>query len=189
MTGGIGLALLGLLWIGINLRRRPDPRRAQEAKLAQVRVAAERHHVWVVSIHQAHRASPARNLHPDRGHLAIARTVIRPSHLGNRPPGMQRERRVRQFGDPPARVAGTPVHRGLAQARQPTPARLRFTVLQRDGFRCQYCGRTAADPGVVLHVDHVVPVAVGGATSASNLVTACADCNLGKSSRPVVASS
>lgn len=45
--------------------------------------------------------------------------------------------------------------------REPIPAQLRFQVLQRDGFRCRYCGRSAQD-GAVLHVDHVVPVALGG---------------------------
>jgi 5-methylcytosine-specific restriction endonuclease McrA len=36
---------------------------------------------------------------------------------------------------------------------------------------------------VVLQLDHVVPVAAGGAASEDNLVAACADCNLGKSKR------
>jgi HNH endonuclease len=60
------------------------------------------------------------------------------------------------------------------------PPRLRFQVLRRDGFRCTYCGRSEKD-GAVLHVDHVVPYAAGGATEESNLVTACDRCNLGKS--------
>lgn len=69
--------------------------------------------------------------------------------------------------------------------REPIPAQLRFRVLQRDGFRCQYCGRSAAD-GAALHLDHVVPVADGGETSADNLLTACDQCNLGKGTSPVV---
>jgi Restriction endonuclease len=64
--------------------------------------------------------------------------------------------------------------------RDPIPAQLRFRVLQRDGFRCQYCGRSARD-GAVLHVDHVVPVAAGGETNEGNLIAACDQCNLGKS--------
>jgi hypothetical protein len=58
--------------------------------------------------------------------------------------------------------------------------RLRFLVLQRDGFRCRYCGRGPED-GTVLHVDHVVPKAQGGRDDMDNLVTACRECNLGKS--------
>ncbi len=57
--------------------------------------------------------------------------------------------------------------------------KLRFRVFARDGFRCQYCGRPAGD-GVILHVDHRVPVARGGTNDESNLATACSDCNLGK---------
>jgi 5-methylcytosine-specific restriction endonuclease McrA len=38
---------------------------------------------------------------------------------------------------------------------------------------------------VVLHVDHVVPVAAGGVTIEDNLRTACEECNLGKGTRAV----
>lgn len=69
--------------------------------------------------------------------------------------------------------------------REPIPSRLRFDVLRRDGFRCYYCGRTAAD-GVKLHVDHIEPLAEGGRTIIENLVAACDTCNLGKGSRPVI---
>lgn len=58
------------------------------------------------------------------------------------------------------------------------PKRLRFSVLSRDGFTCQYCGASA--PDVKLHVDHIFPVARGGLNALDNLVTACVDCNLGK---------
>jgi 5-methylcytosine-specific restriction endonuclease McrA len=40
--------------------------------------------------------------------------------------------------------------------------------------------------GRLLHVDHVVPVAAGGGTSEDNLLTACAECNLGKGTRAMV---
>lgn len=65
------------------------------------------------------------------------------------------------------------------------PAQLRFRVLQRDGFRCAYCGRSARD-GAVLQVDHVIPRAAGGSDSEDNLISACAECNLGKSDFPVI---
>lgn len=65
-------------------------------------------------------------------------------------------------------------------ARASTGKRVRFEVLKRDGFRCRYCGANAAS--TILHVDHVVPVAEGGTDDPENLVAACADCNLGKSS-------
>jgi hypothetical protein len=58
------------------------------------------------------------------------------------------------------------------------PSKLRFEVFKRDSFTCQYCG--AASPQVVLHCDHIKPVAKGGETELLNLVTACNTCNLGK---------
>lgn len=59
---------------------------------------------------------------------------------------------------------------------------LRFAVFTRDGFRCRYCGRSI-DDGVILHADHVIPESKGGPTTLENLVTACIDCNLGKSDK------
>lgn len=58
--------------------------------------------------------------------------------------------------------------------------RLRFEILTRDGNTCRYCGAQA--PDVKLTIDHVIPVALGGGDESSNLVTACKDCNAGKSS-------
>lgn len=64
-------------------------------------------------------------------------------------------------------------------ARTTTGKRLRFEIFKRDGFRCVYCGATPVQS--VLRVDHVEPVAGGGETDPSNLVTACFGCNAGKS--------
>ena len=58
--------------------------------------------------------------------------------------------------------------------------KLRYEILQRDGFRCAICGRGQED-GVKLHVDHIKPVSKGGRTTPDNLRTLCQDCNLGKS--------
>ena len=60
--------------------------------------------------------------------------------------------------------------------------RLRYEILRRDNHTCQYCGEKA--PGVTLHIDHVVPVALGGSDDPGNLVAACKDCNAGKTSMP-----
>lgn len=64
---------------------------------------------------------------------------------------------------------------------------LRFDVFNRDGFRCRYCGR-GPEQGVFLEVDHVVPRSAGGPDTMANLVTACWDCNRGKSAKPLTAS-
>ena len=62
----------------------------------------------------------------------------------------------------------------------PVSKRLRYEVLHRDNHTCRYCGGSA--PDVVLTVDHVTPVALGGTDLPDNLVAACKDCNAGKSS-------
>ena len=55
---------------------------------------------------------------------------------------------------------------------------IRFKILDRDNFTCQYCGRSA--PEVKLEVDHINPVKNGGDNSSENMVTACKECNIGK---------
>ncbi|GAW29381.1 HNH endonuclease [Carboxydocella sp. ULO1] len=60
---------------------------------------------------------------------------------------------------------------------------LRFRVLERDGFRCAYCGRSPSEHGITLHVDHVIPKSLGGSDLMNNLITACMECNEGKSNR------
>jgi hypothetical protein len=67
--------------------------------------------------------------------------------------------------------------------RPPITKKLRFQILERDCFTCQYCGRRA--PDVALEVDHRIPVAGGGNNDPSNLVTACWDCNSGKRARNI----
>jgi 5-methylcytosine-specific restriction endonuclease McrA len=49
-------------------------------------------------------------------------------------------------------------------------------VYERDGGRCVECDSTFD-----LQYDHVLPVALGGATTVENLQLLCADCNRQKS--------
>lgn len=61
---------------------------------------------------------------------------------------------------------------------------LRFKVLRRDSFRCVLCGdNPPRNAECVLHVDHIQPWSLGGATVFENLRTLCAPCNLGRSNR------
>jgi 5-methylcytosine-specific restriction endonuclease McrA len=46
-------------------------------------------------------------------------------------------------------------------------------ILREYGHRCAYCGRSDARIGQ----DHVIPIARGGAHTASNVVPACFPCN------------
>lgn len=57
--------------------------------------------------------------------------------------------------------------------------RLRYEVLRRDNYTCRYCGAFA--PLAVLVIDHVTPRKHGGRDALENLITACQDCNSGKS--------
>ncbi len=59
--------------------------------------------------------------------------------------------------------------------------KLRFEVLKRDDFTCQYCGRNVKQDKIKLHVDHIIPKSKGGEDIISNLRTSCSACNLGKS--------
>lgn len=70
-------------------------------------------------------------------------------------------------------MVSTPKRQGLS-------VKVRALVLQRDNWTCVDCGATSLD-GVKLHVHHKIPVSNGGADHLNNLVTNCADCNLGKS--------
>jgi hypothetical protein len=90
-----------------------------------------------------------------------------------------------------ARVALTTGHRGrhlarrhrhdrLYRERRPVAVtkRVRYEILKRDSYTCQYCHSTDQP----LTVDHIVPLALGGGDDPSNLQAACKDCNTGKSS-------
>lgn len=71
----------------------------------------------------------------------------------------------------------------MAATRKAISKKTRFEIFKRDSFVCQYCGSTP--PSVVLHVDHITPVALGGKNDDENLITACEGCNLGKSATPL----
>lgn len=66
-------------------------------------------------------------------------------------------------------------------ARKAIRKSVRFEVFKRDNFTCQYCGSAA--PDVVLHLDHINPVAGGGDNEIINLITSCQPCNQGKGAK------
>lgn len=63
------------------------------------------------------------------------------------------------------------------------PAFLRRFVIQRAGHRCEYCGISQAGQVATFHIDHIIPVVAGGATSAENLALACVSCSLRKGAK------
>ena len=58
----------------------------------------------------------------------------------------------------------------------------RERILERDEYRCVYCGETF--PGAQLTLDHVEPKMRGGDGSDGNLVSACRPCNTLKGGMP-----
>ena len=67
------------------------------------------------------------------------------------------------------------------QRKLMTPS-LRRKIAERDGYRCQYCGKYMPD-GVGLQIDHIVPVSKDGKTVPSNLQVLCSRCNGQKGGR------
>lgn len=56
--------------------------------------------------------------------------------------------------------------------REPIPEAVRREVFRRDGGHCVNCGSDE-----LLQFDHVIPVALGGASTPENLQLLCAPCN------------
>ncbi|MEQ8834926.1 MAG: HNH endonuclease signature motif containing protein [Miltoncostaeaceae bacterium] len=63
-----------------------------------------------------------------------------------------------------------------AGRREHIPEVLRREVFRRDGGRCTGCGTDE-----LLQFDHIIPVALGGASTPENLQLLCAECNREKS--------
>ena len=54
---------------------------------------------------------------------------------------------------------------------------MRFSIYDRDGYRCKMCGRKTND----LEIDHIFHISKGGKSEYSNLQTLCRRCNANKS--------
>jgi hypothetical protein len=59
---------------------------------------------------------------------------------------------------------------------------LRWLILERDGFVCEYCG-AEGETEVQWCVDHIVPLSRGGSNAEDNLVACCIPCNNSKGDR------
>ena len=76
---------------------------------------------------------------------------------------------------------------GLMPLAKPLTSEEGRQVLERDRYRCQYCGLDGLsnfENSLVMTVDFVLPRARKGKKDPNNLVAACRACNVIKGSRP-----
>src|SRR6202521_5467932 len=69
---------------------------------------------------------------------------------------------------------------------KPTTLKESLAILERDDYRCQYCGldgRASFENALVMRVDFVVPRAKKGKKDPRNLVACCRPCNTIKGKR------
>lgn len=79
---------------------------------------------------------------------------------------------------------GVDVSKLRARSLIKTPTR--YKVFERAGFKCQACGaKPAKSNDVSLHVDHIIPVSLGGGNGIKNLQCLCSACNISKGNRSV----
>ena len=57
---------------------------------------------------------------------------------------------------------------------------LHAEVVLRAAQRCEYCHLSQLGQEATFHIDHVVPRAAGGRSTADNLALACVSCSLRK---------
>lgn len=63
-------------------------------------------------------------------------------------------------------------------------SKLRSLIKSRDNYTCRSCSvSVAAEPHLLLEVDHVIPVSKGGLSTPGNLQTLCWRCNRTKSNK------
>ncbi len=75
---------------------------------------------------------------------------------------------------------------GLSRLAKPLSGEEGLKILERDQYRCQYCGldgMASFENSLIMSVDFVLPRARKGKKDPKNLVAACRPCNRIKGSR------
>lgn len=83
-------------------------------------------------------------------------------------------------------ILGTKIRwrKSAAGQRALMTTKLRSSIKARDNHTCRYCSVSlAAEPHLLLEVDHIVPVSKGGMSTSDNLQTLCWRCNRTKSNK------
>jgi 5-methylcytosine-specific restriction endonuclease McrA len=108
----------------------------------------------------------------------IARKVLR--ELINEVNSTQKQSRSTKQKKQNAEVRSLSTRKKQKRSRH-IPASIRVSVLNRDRYKCVFCGRNSKQ--IDLEVDHIIPFSKGGSNDSSNLQTLCFDCNRGKGAR------
>lgn len=74
----------------------------------------------------------------------------------------------------------------ITYERVQIPQRLRYELIAEAGGRCTLCGASPNDGYTHLHIDYIIPVALGGTNEKRNLRVLCDKCNLGKGKRHLI---
>lgn len=75
---------------------------------------------------------------------------------------------------------------GLSRLAKPLTSEQGRRILERDQYRCQYCGLDGMsnfENSLLMTVDFIVPRARKGKSTPENLITACRPCNVIKGHR------
>ncbi len=71
-----------------------------------------------------------------------------------------------------------------AEGRSREALKVRYEIIERDGFSCRECGRSPEADAIRLEVHHIDWVSRGGDDSDANLKTLCSACHAGTHSVP-----
>lgn len=55
---------------------------------------------------------------------------------------------------------------------------IRREILERDDFRCVFCGSGGRFSDIILEIDHITPRSAGGGNEPENLRTLCRNCHV-----------
>lgn len=112
-------------------------------------------------------------------------------HFGHQPNGTYRytcrscvrKNVKRHYDDDPYTASQRAMWRAASGWSQSERETIKRALVQRDGeFRCFYCKKSL---GWEYHIDHMLPVSMGGKNKMENYALACAQCNQEKHNKTI----